>query len=154
MPQSGIWGARWSTAAGGPKSARAKRGCCSSGEIPRRRVETGPSHGEGRTTDRVLPSPRMRCWPVARHYALVSALRSPHHVPKRWVILLVVGVALALLGLLWFLQGVGAVQVRPILCVSNCKPVEKSVGWLIAGVGACMAGITITTMSARHLHHR
>ena len=109
---------------------------------------------EGPTTDRVLPSPRMRCWPVAGHSALMSALRSPHHVPKRWVILLVIGVALALLGLLWFLQGVGAVHVRPILCVSNCKPVEKSVGWLIAGVAACMAGITITTMSARHLHHR
>lgn len=83
----------------------------------------------------------------------MSVLHGRHHVSKRWVILLVVGVALAFLGVLWFLQGAGAVHVRPILCVSNCKPVEKSLGWLIAGVVACMAGIAITIASARHLRH-
>jgi hypothetical protein len=41
----------------------------------------------------------------------------------------------------------------PILCVSNCKPIETSAGWLIAGVVACMAGIAITIASARHLRH-
>lgn len=84
----------------------------------------------------------------------MSAVRRPHHVSKRWVTVLVVGVALALLGLLWFLQGAGVVHVRPILCVSDCKPVEKSVGWLIAGVVACMAGIAIMIASVRHLRHR
>lgn len=63
------------------------------------------------------------------------------------------GVALALLGGLWFLQGAGAVHVRPILCATNCKPVEQSVGWLIAGAVACVAGIAITTTSAKHLRH-
>ena len=96
----------------------------------------------------------MRCRQEVRDPGLMSALQSPHHVSKRWVVLLVVGVALALLGVLWFLQGAGAVHVRPILCVSNCKPVTKSVGWLIAGVVACMAGIAITSRSARHLRHR
>jgi hypothetical protein len=81
----------------------------------------------------------------------MSALQGPHHVSKRRAVLIVIGVALALLGLLWFLQGAGAIHVRPILCVSNCKPVTKSTGWLIAGVIACMAGVAIAVTSARHL---
>jgi len=84
----------------------------------------------------------------------MSALQSPHHVSKRWAVLLVIGVALTLLGGLWFLQGAGVVHVRPILCVSNCKPVTKSAGWVIAGLVACMVGIAVATTSARHLRHR
>lgn len=44
------------------------------------------------------------------------------------------GAALALLGLLWLLQGADVLHVRPILCVANCKPVEGgSIGWMAAG---------------------
>ena len=68
--------------------------------------------------------------------------------------LLVVGVSLTALGVLWIVQGAGAVHVRPILCVSNCEPVEKSLGWLIAGVVAAIVGITVAATSARHLRHR
>ena len=88
----------------------------------------------------------------ARQGGSMSALHGPHHASKRRVVLIVIGVAVVLLGLLWFLQGTGAVHVRPILCVSNCKPVTKSLGWLVAGVVACMAGIALAVTSARHLH--
>lgn len=84
----------------------------------------------------------------------MSFLESPYHVSKRRVALVVIGVALALLGLLWLLQGAGAVHIRPVLCVSNCKPVTKSTGWLIAGVIACLAGVAIAVASARHLRRR
>ena len=41
------------------------------------------------------------------------------------------GVALTLLGLLWLLQGADLVHIRPILCVTNCTPLEGgSVGWM------------------------
>jgi len=116
-----------------------------------------PSGGAGRlprTTDSFSRFARMRSRLSARHSAPMSALQSPHHVSKRWAVLLVVGVVLALLGVLWFLQGAGVVHVRPILCVSNCKPVTKSVGWLIAGAVGCVAGIAIATASARHLRRR
>jgi hypothetical protein len=86
--------------------------------------------------------------------ARMAALQGRHHVSKRSVALIVIGVALTLLGLLWFLQGAGAVHIRPILCVSNCKPVTKSTGWLITGVVACIAGVAIAVRSARHLRRR
>ncbi|MBV9002679.1 MAG: hypothetical protein JO304_26730 [Solirubrobacterales bacterium] len=79
----------------------------------------------------------------------MSALQRPHRVSKRRVVLIVIGVALALLGLLWFLQGAGAVHIRPILCVSNCRPVARSTGWLIAGVIAGITGIVIVLTSAK-----
>jgi hypothetical protein len=69
-------------------------------------------------------------------------------------VLLVVGVVLALLGLLWFLQGAGVLHVRPILCVSNCKPVTKSAGWLVAGVVVSGAGIALAGAGAKRLRHR
>lgn len=81
----------------------------------------------------------------------MSTLQGPHHVAKWRVALIVIGVAFALVGLLWFLQGAGIVHVRPILCVSNCKPVAKSVGWLIAGMVACIAGVALALASARGL---
>lgn len=84
----------------------------------------------------------------------MSALRDPRHVSKWRLVLLVIGVALTLLGVLWFLQGAGVVHVRPILCVSNCKPVTKSVGWLIAGIVAGMVGVALARASASDLHRR
>jgi len=70
----------------------------------------------------------------------MSARQGPQQAWKRRVVLIVPGVALAALGLLWFLRGAGAVHMRPILCATNCKPVTKSTGWLIAGVIASPAG--------------
>lgn len=53
----------------------------------------------------------------------------------RTITSLVARVALMLLGSLWLLQGAGLVHVRPISCVTNCRPVTSgSAGWLAAGI--------------------
>ena len=33
------------------------------------------------------------------------------------------GAFIAALGLLWFLQGMAIVEMRPILCVADCEPI-------------------------------
>jgi len=49
------------------------------------------------------------------------------------------GLAVAL-GLLWLLQGLGVVRLKPILCVAACQAVEgPSIGWVIAGLA--LAGV-------------
>ncbi|HVM56624.1 MAG TPA: hypothetical protein VMT74_04100 [Gaiellaceae bacterium] len=61
------------------------------------------------------------------------------------------GAIAAALGLLWSLQGAGAVRLRPILCVSNCTPVTgTSPPWLAVGVIALLAGIALVGAGLRH----
>ena len=68
---------------------------------------------------------------------------------------LVAGVALMLLGSLWLLQGAGLVHVRPLLCVTNCRPVTGgSAAWLAAGIVAFVIGLLLTASGTRHLHRR
>ena len=68
---------------------------------------------------------------------------------------LVVGVALMLLGSLWLLQGADLVHVRPILCVTNCKPVTGgSVAWLTAGIVTLLIGLLLVAASIRYRHRR
>lgn len=51
------------------------------------------------------------------------------------IIAALLGTILALLGLLWFLQGSDLVHIKPILCFANCQPITgKSITWQIAGV--------------------
>ena len=65
---------------------------------------------------------------------------------------MVAGVGAAALGLLWFLQGAGLVHLRPILCVSNCKPVAgTSLSWLVVGVIALMVGLALVAAGLRHV---
>lgn len=61
----------------------------------------------------------------------------------------IIGIAITLLGLLWFLQGADLVHVSPILCVADCEPlVGGSVGWLIAGLAGMTAGAWLIRRSA------
>lgn len=54
---------------------------------------------------------------------------------------LCIGLLTASLGLLWLLQGVGMVQVRPILCFANCVPVQgPSSRWAVIGIMMLTAG--------------
>jgi len=56
-----------------------------------------------------------------------------------WIL---IGVAAALLGLLWLLQGAALLHVRPILCLADCKPLEgRSVGWIAAGAVVLLVGL-------------
>jgi hypothetical protein len=46
-----------------------------------------------------------------------------------------------LLGGLWLLQGLGIVQIPPILCVAECEPLEgPSAIWAIIGFVVAAAG--------------
>ena len=58
----------------------------------------------------------------------------------------VAGAICVLLGGLWLVQGLGLVQLRPILCFADCAPVQGPSGfWAIAGglVAALGFGFTI-----------
>ncbi|MGA9399528.1 hypothetical protein [Haladaptatus sp.] len=56
----------------------------------------------------------------------------------------VFGGIVALLGLLWIVQGLGIVQIDPILCVADCEPITGgSVQWTIVGVLALFVGVAI-----------
>jgi len=70
-------------------------------------------------------------------------------------VLTLVGLVVASLGVLWSLQGAGAVHVRPILCFANCKPIAgTSGGWLFGGVVALLAGLGLVWVELRHSNHR
>lgn len=57
-------------------------------------------------------------------------------------LILVVSIMAVLLGGLWLLQGLGLVQMKPILCFGNCQPVEgPSATWVVAGLLLLIAGI-------------
>ena len=69
---------------------------------------------------------------------------------KRFILGLCAGLIATSLGVLWSLQGAGAVRVRPILCVANCKPITRgSAAWLSLGVifmvlGSAVIGASVT----------
>ncbi len=51
------------------------------------------------------------------------------------------GLAAALLGGLWLLQGLGIVHMRPILCFADCVPVQgASAIWAVIGAGVLAVG--------------
>jgi hypothetical protein len=61
-----------------------------------------------------------------------------------------IGAFVASLGLLWFLQGIAIIEMRPILCVANCEPVMGgSPVWTAAGVVAFIVGVGVALFSAR-----
>jgi hypothetical protein len=65
--------------------------------------------------------------------------------------LLVISVIAVLLGGLWLLQGLGLVQVRPILCFADCEPVQgPSLTWAIVGLVVVTGGILGIRYSLKH----
>ena len=62
----------------------------------------------------------------------------------------IIGVIVALLGLLWFLQGAGLLRLCPILCFADCECVTGgSLFWAIAGAITFIVGATVAGLSAR-----
>jgi hypothetical protein len=50
------------------------------------------------------------------------------------LILIICGLVMALLGGLWLLQGLGIVQMRPILCFADCAFIQgRSTTWTAVG---------------------
>jgi hypothetical protein len=61
-----------------------------------------------------------------------------------------IGAFIAVLGLLWFLQGAAIIQMRPVLCVANCEPiVGRSPFWAATGAVAFIIGSGIAIFSLR-----
>ena len=57
------------------------------------------------------------------------------------MVALVLGIIAVLLGGLWLLQGLGIVQVRPILCFADCAPIQgPSLTWAVVGAVALVVG--------------
>ncbi len=62
----------------------------------------------------------------------------------------IVGLVLAMLGLLWFLQVTGRVRICPVLCFADCECVEGgSRSWEIAGAIASAIGALLACVSVR-----
>ena len=52
-----------------------------------------------------------------------------------------IGIFAVLLGGLWFLQGIGAVHLRPILCFVDCQPLQgPSIAWAAVGLLLLLGG--------------
>ena len=50
-------------------------------------------------------------------------------------VLTILGFIVALLGTLWVVQGLGLIQIGPVLCVANCEPISgNSMQWTVIGV--------------------
>ena len=57
------------------------------------------------------------------------------------IVAFIFGVIAVLLGGLWLLQGLGILQVRPILCFADCAPVQgPSPTWAIVGALTIVIG--------------
>jgi uncharacterized membrane protein len=70
---------------------------------------------------------------------------------KKRIAATVFGIILALLGLLWFLQGSDVVHIKPILCFANCVPLTgKSLQWQIIGAITFCAGVILIYKSIKH----
>jgi hypothetical protein len=60
------------------------------------------------------------------------------------VALTVLGVLVALLGTLWVVQGLGLIEIRPILCFADCEPITGgSLQWTVIGATALFVGVAI-----------
>lgn len=63
-----------------------------------------------------------------------------------------VGAIAVLLGLLWFLQGAGIIQMCPVLCFMDCACIKGgSLFWEAAGAIAFIIGIVIIGLSVRRV---
>jgi hypothetical protein len=63
-----------------------------------------------------------------------------------------VGVIVAALGLLWFLQGAGILHLCPVLCITDCECLTSaSPFWEAAGAIVFVIGIVIVGVSVRRV---
>lgn len=60
------------------------------------------------------------------------------------IVLAVLGVIVALLGTLWLVQGLGLIEIRPILCFADCEPITGgSLQWTVIGAITLFGGVAI-----------
>jgi hypothetical protein len=64
----------------------------------------------------------------------------------------IVGVILAILGLIWFLQGIAILNVCPVLCFADCECITGgSSFWAISGVISIIIGVGILYVSLKRV---
>lgn len=68
------------------------------------------------------------------------------------IVALVFGIVAVLLGGLWLLQGLGIVQLQPILCFADCAAVQgPSLTWAVIGAIALAVGGYAVFWSRHHV---
>ncbi len=68
-------------------------------------------------------------------------------------VLTVLGPIVTILGTLWLVQGLGILQIGPVLCVADCEPITgRSMQWTVIGVIALIAGIAISGAGLRRIN--
>lgn len=68
-------------------------------------------------------------------------------------VLTILGAIVTLLGMLWLVQGLGILQIGPVLCVADCEPITgRSMQWTVIGVIALIAGIAISRVGLRRFN--
>ncbi len=68
-------------------------------------------------------------------------------------VLTILGGIVALLGTLWGVQGLGLVQIDPILCIEDCEPITgRSVQWSVIGTITVLVGTVIIWAGRQHLY--
>jgi hypothetical protein len=70
--------------------------------------------------------------------------------PIKAIALAIFGLLLALLGGLWFLQGIAAIQVCPLLCVADCECHSGgSIVYALLGALCLAGGLTLLLTAVR-----
>ena len=65
----------------------------------------------------------------------------------------ILGAIVTLLGMLWLVQGLGILQIGPILCVADCEPITgRSMQWTVIGVIALLVGLVIVRAGLRRVN--
>ena len=63
------------------------------------------------------------------------------------------GLIMALLGMLWLVQGLGIVQIDPVLCEGDCEPITGgSVEWTVIGAITSVVGSTVVWAGLRRVN--
>jgi len=98
------------------------------------------------------PIAEVRFW---RFYDILIILDLAYNkgMKIKHIALLIIGVVMASLGFLWFLQGADIIHLQPILCFANCEPITgKSPAWQTVGAITFFAGIVIVGATIRRLN--
>lgn len=79
--------------------------------------------------------------------------RNIHTWNTKATVLTIFGVIVALLGVLWVVQGLGIIRIDPILCVSDCEPITgRSVRWTVVGAITLLVGSVIVRAGLRRVN--
>jgi uncharacterized membrane protein len=69
------------------------------------------------------------------------------------IALIFIGIVTTILGLLWFLQGLDLVRIKPILCFANCELITGgSLIWAIIGFIILVIGIIVVYFNLRRIN--